>query len=59
MSEEPNGLPKPCAHCGCTLIAIGRDKFNRAYRICVNRNARGPICDTGREASEAWNRRVE
>ena len=58
MSEEPNGLPKPCVYCGCTLIAIGRDNFNRVYRICVNCNARGPLADTVQEASEAWNHRA-
>jgi len=55
MSEKP----KPCVKCKCNLIALGRDKLGRVYRICVNCDAKGPICDTVREASEAWNKRDE
>ena len=50
---------KPCVHCGCTFIAIGRNKISRVYRICVNCDARGPLADSVKEATDVWNKRRE
>jgi len=50
---------KSCPFCKGTLIAIGRDKISRVYMICVNCDARGPLAGSEKEATMAWNRRVE
>ena len=59
LAKAPKPVPKPvpvvCRHCGHAAAFDGSPR-GRSWVWCPKCRQAGPICDTGAEAVEAWNK---
>lgn len=50
---------KPCPFCGGVGTLHSLDMCETLYAVCMKCGARTRLFDTGKEAIENWNRRLE